>query len=80
MKNLINKKIIKKIEQCNSISEILELNSIEFPKRIFIHDHTAEKINNISYYEFNNYVNYCCNFFKELKLILFVQLKLAILF
>ena len=68
MKNLINKKIIKKIEQCNSVSEVLELNSIKFPKRIFIHDHTAEKINNISYYEFNNYVNYCCNFFKELNL------------
>ena len=44
MKNSIRNISIKNINKCSSISEILKLNSIKFPKKVFIYDHTSEKI------------------------------------
>jgi acyl-coenzyme A synthetase/AMP-(fatty) acid ligase len=68
MKNSISNISIKNINKCHSISEILKLNSIKFPKKVFIYDHTSEKIIKISYLDFNYYVNCCCNFFNDLKI------------
>ena len=68
MKNSIRISSIKNINRSSSISEILELNSEKFPKKIFIYDHTSEEVKKISYSDFNYYVDCCCNFFEDLKI------------
>ena len=68
MKNSVKISSIRNINKCNSISEILELNSEKFSEKIFIHDHSSHEVNSISYSKFNYYVNCCCNFFEILKI------------
>ena len=68
IKNIKNKSLLN-LNASISISDILEKNSKNFEKKIFLIDHTSKKIKNITYFEFNNYVNYCCGYFKNLGLI-----------
>ena len=68
MKNFNQKKLIEKLDDCNSISEVLKKNAIDFPDREFIIDHTSNDINKLTYRDFNKYVNNCCKFFKDLKI------------
>ena len=69
MINSIRKKSLEFISKSNSISEILKKNSINFGKKIFLIDRTSKKETHITYTEFNDYVNYCCGYFRKLNLV-----------
>lgn len=68
MKNILKKKILERINKSNSISDVLYLNSLEIPNQRFILDRTSNIINDISYFQFNKYVDQCCYYFEKLKL------------
>ncbi len=68
MINKLRRKSLEKINKSNSISDILYLNSQELPNKRFILNHTSDQIDDISYSQFNKYVNQCCMYFKKLKL------------
>ena len=69
MINIVRRKSLENINKSSSMSEILEKNSKNFGERIFLIDHTSKKQMNISYAKFNEYVNYCCIYFKQLNLV-----------
>ena len=69
MSNNIRNKSLRFLNTSISISDVLDKNSKNFGKKIFLIDHTSKKTRNITYSEFNDYVDYCCAYFKNLGLV-----------
>ena len=68
MINILRKKSLEKINKSNSMSDVLFFNSLDIPNKRFILNYTSNKIQDISYIQFNKYVNQCCNYFRKLKI------------
>ena len=61
MNNLNHFQIASSLEECNSISEVLENTSKKFPENIFL----IENEYYWKYKKFNDLVNQCCSFFTQ---------------
>tara|TARA_B100000787_G_scaffold52767_1_gene38151 strand:+ start:8725 stop:10242 length:1518 start_codon:yes stop_codon:yes gene_type:complete len=64
MRKISNHQILEYIKNCKDISEVLLKTSERLPKKIFINF----KNKKITFSEFNNLVNCCCNFFLKKKI------------
>ena len=68
MINKIRKKSLSILDKSKTISEVLFMNSKSIPRKTFIIDYTSKKSKKITYFQFNDYVDSCCKYFKKCNL------------
>ena len=63
-KNFNNKFLVENLKKYSTFSEILHFTAERVPEKIFL----IQKDTKVSFKEFNNLVNQCCNYFESLEL------------
>ena len=63
-KNFNNKFLVENLKKYSTFSEILHFTAEKVPEKIFL----IQKDTKVSFKEFDNLVNQCCNYFESIKL------------